>query len=135
MGSCHVIQCGEDDTFVSEGEDMVYTGHYKLHIQTLNLCFLLSTCCFFCHSSTKWRRKCFHSCVSVSHREGSPQYRAPAPPICIGPQFPRHVKTYSGWISLHSRVTPSGNRTRASDSKSNTILSGLTGHLLVRLRI
>ena len=26
MGSCHVIQCGGDDTFVSQGEDKVYSG-------------------------------------------------------------------------------------------------------------
>ena len=56
MGSCHVIQCGENDTFVSEGEDKVYRGHYKLHIPILNLCSLLRTCCFFCHFSTKWQR-------------------------------------------------------------------------------
>ena len=26
MDNCHVIQCGGDDTFVSQGEDKVYSG-------------------------------------------------------------------------------------------------------------
>ena len=42
MDNCDIIQCGGDDTFVSQGEDKVYRGQWNLIIFELNMFIVCS---------------------------------------------------------------------------------------------